>query len=838
MPGPRLTLRKADPASSSWAPLEAGSVRAGPAVRTVLIEDGAGRTYVEARPSGAGTLRFRARGQAGLHRVLALDAGGAEVARTGFRLAPATALVCTGGLYQRLAQRVWGNLLTSTEAGSGSLLVAGRVHQTCVNWLRDHSYTLKALRHFWRDVTSGTDLFLLQQQADGMLWDDINRNPSRAPAWLGEALGPRYHGYLDHGGWLLRRIPVEADVEYLAVLAVHHGWKAGGDDAWMSARLPRLERALAYTRGSPLRWSRRHGLVKRAYTMDSWDFKHPDPQVGGTHPDHRCLAEAAQPFFLFHGDNSGLYAAHRCLAEMYAALLRPGDAARHGRCADQLRRRANRVLWRDPIYAHQVPEQELPWLKQRVGDDDRRISLSLPYTINRGLPEHAQAVRILDEYRRRGRAQRRTSFAEWWTMDPMYLGGQWGDGNPTHQSPGEYMNGGISPLVAGELALAAFRHGREAYGADILRRLWRLSEADGGHIHDTYRRLPKLTGQPAPSQRQRPLDLRAQANVGLRHRAVRGVIAWTDEGDNDLRYLPTGRQRWLGVRLTVPDPAANAGCAVVALGGVHPAAVTVPYSGRVGCLYAAHALAGHTIGTVGWYDLVFADGTEHRFPLIAGRELANWWNPPTLHDDRSPPNVGRVGWRGPNPVVRDVGLYLAGFTNPRPRQPVTALRLTAAPGARLLVVALTVGADAARFPRGLRSFGLPAVWSQGAIHNALIEGLAGIEDTDRAFATACIAPRWAATEARAATVCVHYPASDGYCAYRWRHLPRRRLVEIDVTGSFARAELRVLMPAGRRPRQATCAGQPLPLRLETVERSCYALIALDRLPTAPVLIAY
>ena len=47
----------------------------------------------------------------------------------------------------------------------------------------------------------------------------------------------------------------------------------------------------------------------------------------------------------------------------------------------------------------------------------------------------------------------------------------------THSSgQGEYMNGGISTLVAGELAKGAFDHGLEAYGADILERLWKLAQ--------------------------------------------------------------------------------------------------------------------------------------------------------------------------------------------------------------------------------------------------------------------------------------------------------------------------------------------------------------------------
>ena len=89
-----------------------------------------------------------------------------------------------------------------------------------------------------------------------------------------------------------------------------------------------------------------------------------------------------------------------------------------------------------------------------------------------------------------------------------------------------------------------------------------------------------------------------------------------------------------------------------------------------------------------------------------------------------------------------------------------------------------------------------------------------------------------------ATVCLHYPASDGYCAYRWTYDKRKRQLTVDVTGSFSQATLRVLLPAGARPRRATCAGTALALRLETVERSRYAVIALDGSPGDAVVLAW
>ncbi len=51
-------------------------------------------------------------------------------------------------------------------------------------------------------------------------------------------------------------------------------------------------------------------------------------------------------------------------------------------------------------------------------------------------------------------------------IDPPFPVGFFGDEKLV---VGAYINGGIFPLVGGELALAAFEHGREAYGVETLR---------------------------------------------------------------------------------------------------------------------------------------------------------------------------------------------------------------------------------------------------------------------------------------------------------------------------------------------------------------------------------
>ena len=71
------------------------------------------------------------------------------------------------------------------------------------------------------------------------------------------------------------------------------------------------------------------------------------------------------------------------------------------------------------------------------------------------------------------------------------------------------MNGGVTSIVAGELAHGAFEHGFEAYGADILTRLLDLSEKTGGFLHCTYRGAM----EPAPKRTFQPVSLKDIANT-------------------------------------------------------------------------------------------------------------------------------------------------------------------------------------------------------------------------------------------------------------------------------------------------------------------------------------
>ena len=115
------------------------------------------------------------------------------------------------------------------------------------------------------------------------------------------------------------------------------------------------------------------------------------------------------------------------------------------------------------------------------------------------------------------------------------------------------MNGGVTSIVAGELAHGAFIHGYEAYGIDILNRILALSNKTRGYLHCTYRgEMPEI-----PLRNFTPLRLKDIANTDFNGNTIEGVAGWTSEGENDLHEFPVGIQVFHKVPFDIIDPAKN-----------------------------------------------------------------------------------------------------------------------------------------------------------------------------------------------------------------------------------------------------------------------------------------
>jgi hypothetical protein len=182
---------------------------------------------------------------------------------------------------------------------------------------------------------------------------------------------------------------------------------------------------------------------------------------------------------IMHGDNSGMYAACRQLAIFQRVL---GDSIKGeiwDKEAELFRIRANNLLWNGKFYMHFKVIDSVPANFPKV-DQQNTLSLSNSYDINRGLPTEQMAESIIQTYLDLKKKTATESFAEWFSIYPA-IQPNYG-GFPA----GTYVNGGILTIVAGELAKAAFQHGFETYGVDILNRVSKLMDQHKGRLPVVY----------------------------------------------------------------------------------------------------------------------------------------------------------------------------------------------------------------------------------------------------------------------------------------------------------------------------------------------------------------
>ena len=310
-------------------------------------------------------------------------------------------------------------------------------------WIRDFADMMRGFKYWEHDMQSEVNHFAETQTARGWIFDYFTMTPEKVPC--------------EKENWAKYvRVPVEADVEYRFVNAIYLAWQATGDDKWMKSLLPNMEKALSYILTDEWRWDKKTKLVKRGYSIDTWDFDY----TAGRHPWLNFQLNEHTFWGIMHGDNSGYYAAFNQMAAFYNHLGNRKRAQHWNKFAEAFRRRANKLCFNGRFYTHQV---HLVPVKIEGVDESEQLSLSNPMDINRGMPTHDMAVRIIQEYQKRAKTTR--AFAEWFSIDPPMPDGVYGD---PKLIGGAYCNGGIMPLVGGELARAAFEHGFERYGVKQL----------------------------------------------------------------------------------------------------------------------------------------------------------------------------------------------------------------------------------------------------------------------------------------------------------------------------------------------------------------------------------
>jgi hypothetical protein len=295
------------------------------------------------------------------------------------------------------------------------------------------------------------------------------------------------------------------------------------------------------------------------------------------------------------------------------------------------------------------------------------------------------------------------------------------------------------------------------------------------------------------------VDLSAAANMGLANEpGTPPEVRWMegDEG-NDLAALPVGSQVFCGIPFQITDPAQNQGRAVIAVRRGMRQEVRLPINAVAGSFYLLHTAAGiKASGVAGAVVVEYDDDTSHSVYILNNNHLVSWWFPRLAKEHSG------VAWRGANKRSTDVGICWAALTHPFPEKKIRNLVFTASiEGSTYVVAGLTLCDQKPASPVGLVSHGGPDNWAGGTCMAALLEGLAGIHDTQTGFRVATLSPRWSATALSGEVrVVARYGSGDGYIAYTFLQRDSSSLrgeggFELLVAGSGERVRLRVLLPS-------------------------------------------
>jgi hypothetical protein len=814
------------PLDTGWvaSPLQELRATLPPGTRLEVL-DSRGRGYFTSAAPASGSLAFRAGGALGQQRLRLRDAAGALMDSLTFTLRTRTD-VNDNGRFRELFS-ILDNTMRGRRGGAGRVMWRDTAYPCFVSWMLDHSHVAKGMQYFSLATSGMVDLMSKAQRSDGMIWSFAQR--AERPSYYQSAYGDDGYAWYDSGTSFVRQ-PVENHPEYNFVDAMYLAWKGSGNNAWMQSRLASAMRALDYSMSDSARWSTRFGLLKRAYTIDSWDFQVDDARS----PEH--LQGAGQridlkktKFGVFYGDNTGYAYACEQLADMLTHAGRPQDAARYAERDRQVRQRLDALAWNGRFYTHRIEEDSSVHWDLGV-DEKSQISLSNAYSLNRNIG-HEHSVAIIQTYLDLKAHLPAGSPGEWYAIYPPF---ERGFGPPSEKW--QYMNGGVHGHVAGELARGAFANGFESYGADILERIRVLGKRFENTVRFAYTGAIEV---PDTTRTFTPVPLAAVATMDLGDKGGPGVPRWMEgQPGNDLADLPTGEQHFAGVPFSIADPARNGRRSAVAVrmySATLPQRVVVPVNRTAGSLYLLNTAKETGPSNVGGcLTLTYGDGTRYETYLLVNTHYCNWWYP-VLRNRRA-----GIAWRGSNKVTNDVGVSWCVIDNPFPAKKIKNVTVSAAQeGATYALLALTL-ADKPWYtvPDPLSSGG-PDNWAGATCMAALIEGLAGAGNLSTAFDSTAISPRWMAAGVDSVSVSVHYPASDGYVAYRYRHDTAERRISVLLTGSGTSAVLRVLLPVGvTAVKAATLNAAPLSASVESVESSHYAVLPVRLGQVSEALVEY
>ena len=795
--------------------------------KTISITDGKGVEYF--RSPIKPVLPFVAGGALGKHQVWTEDKKGVKKPVFEFHLEASTHIKDNTGYYQEMFNLFHASMEPSKSDGS-RVTWNGRTYRYFVPWILDHCHNMKGQKYFYGYGSELVDLLEKSQRKDGMIYSFIEHMPNVDYFKTRD----KFSGYTQQiGDKVFVRQPTENHPEYNYVNTIYQCWKSAGDNVWMKNKLASAAKALDYTINDPARWSLRFQLLKRVYTIDSWDFAVEDeylPKLGLT--NSMIIDPNRSKFGVFFGDNTGYISACFELAEMFERCGQSESAKVYQKRGQEIKTRLDKLAWNGRFYTHFIEEDST--IVRNLGVDERsQIAQSNAYSLNRPL-DPGQSKAIIETYLDLKNHLPIGSPGEWYAIYPPF---QRGFG--THNDIWQYMNGGVGGHVAGELSRGAFASGYESYASGILDRLFALGKKYDNKIYFAY--TGSFPPSP-PSPVYRSVDLSSFANMDFWIRPDSGTASWmrSKSVGDDFRNLPVGEQTFAKIKFKVIDPAQNQRKAVLAVSkqaGL-PATVEIPVNDTAACVYLLHtASKPSSENVVGAVSFVYADGSSKLNYILTEKHLTYWWFSQLKTD------YSGIAWYGKNQVSEGVGLSWCALDNPNPEKKISKIILHAPEGNGIYTVfGITFANQTHYLPAKGPSFGGPDNWAAATAMAALIEGLAGVNNAPQteAFDKPLIAPRWVEGKSDTVEVQIVSPAAGTYVAYQFLHQRSKQQIQMLATGSGRAIQYHVLLPEkiGTVKSVLLNGMKSIPFKISSIEQSVYVDFEVPNIQSQLITIRY
>ncbi len=761
---------------------------------TMVVLDAGGREYFR---TGRSRDQFPASGSLGHHLILLLNEKEQIIDLASFQLDCHTMIEDSTGKYKTFLNKLFYTLTRDYFNGrEGVKLWNNKIYRSWGLTPRSHAYGLKGMKYFYPHVKEWMDAFASSQREDGMIFDyfeyrdRVHHMELRFP--------PDFYEVVEDGKYIFARQPVMNDVEHTFIHGVYNTWKCTGDHEWMKGKLDHCIRAVKFATSSPYTWSDKYRLIKRTFTIDTWDYQsgYDAAFFGG---DIFMAEPGISEYGIMFGDNTGMAVSCYNLGEMLDFAGRSGESRQMKDLADELLERLGKISWNGEYYTMFVPEN--PHFKRDFDiDPDQVISLSNAFSLNRRI-DHEKSVSIIKTYQRLREKTKKFAPAEWYCIYPPFTKG-------FETEPWYYVNGSVSSMVAGELAHGAFEHGFEAYGAGIIERVIKLSK-NHDKIPGAWRgKIPEI-----PQRKFFPVDFRSKANISLHE-----IPMELADADQTLR----GRKEFMHIPFQFADPSGGHKKSLVLLSEEH-SSVNVELNRKAASVYFLHTMSGGDIA--GTACMHFADGARYRQYIKRGEHIDTYRDPEGPDKETRHDTQWRVAFARKNKKGLPTGMVVYGMNNPHPEKTIRSLELEAGlEGAGWLVAGLTLCDHEVFFmPSGL-SGGIPDPWACGSMAYALMEGLAGIYDQGANYSKIKIVPRWISAGEKQVDVTAKYEAGGGYVSCQYRH--EEDEIRISLASCAEERLIKIFLPPGREPESVIVNDEVVDFHMETIENSVYAVFHL------------